>query len=253
MAEIAPGGRYGQASFPARHRLSHPTQDQPTIGGYARPTGIAGSIRAMPAFLGAAALAFGAIFIAEFGDKSQLLILAFATRYAWRPVVLGLVLAAAFIQGISVLVGAAVGAILPQTAVAVVSGLAFLAVAAWTIRGEEEEEEEEEEEKEEDARAASRRRNLAGGALVMTVAGTFVVGELGDKTMLATFGLAATQGALPTWIGSTAGEIAANLVAVVVGRQVGHRLSPRFVRIGSAALFAVAGVVVLLGALLSQT
>jgi putative Ca2+/H+ antiporter (TMEM165/GDT1 family) len=198
-------------------------------------------------FLSAAALAFGAIFIAEFGDKSQLLILAFATRYAWRPVVVGLVLAAAFIQGISVLVGAAVGAVLPQTAVAVVSGLAFLAVAAWTIRGEDEEEEEEE------ARAASRRRNLVGGGLVMTVAATFVVSELGDKTMLATFGLAATQGALPTWIGSTGGEIAANLVAVVVGRQVGHRLPPRFVRIGSAALFAAAGVVVLLGALLGQT
>src|SRR5688500_218439 len=197
-------------------------------------------------FLSAAALAFGAIFIAEFGDKSQLLILAFATRYAWRPVVLGLVLAAAFIQGISVLVGAAVGAVLPQTAVAVVSGLAFLAVAAWTIRGEDDEHEPE-------ADAAARGTQLAGTALVLTVAGTFIVGELGDKTMLATFGLAATQGALPTWIGSTAGEIAANLVAVVVGRQVGHRLSPRFVRIGSAALFAVAGVVVLLGALLSQT
>ena len=197
-------------------------------------------------FLTAAALAFGAIFIAEFGDKSQLLILAFATRYAWRPVVLGLVLAAAFIQGISVLVGAAVGAVLPQSAVAIVSGLAFLAVAAWTVRGEDEEEAEEE------VPAASRRRNLVGGALVMTVAGTFVVGELGDKTMLATFGLAATQGALPTWIGSTAGEIAANLVAVVVGRQVGHRLSPRFVRIGSATLFGVAGVVVLAGVLLSQ-
>ncbi len=197
-------------------------------------------------FFSAAALAFGAIFIAEFGDKSQLLILAFATRYAWQPVVLGLVLAAAFIQGISVLVGAAVGAILPQTAVAVVSGLAFLAVALWTIRGEDEEE------REEDMRSTARTRNLVGGGLVLTVAATFVVGELGDKTMLATFGLAATQGALPTWIGSTGGEIAANLVAVVVGRQVGHRLSPRFVRIGSAALFAIAGTVVLAGALLTR-
>jgi putative Ca2+/H+ antiporter (TMEM165/GDT1 family) len=69
--------------------------------------------------------------------------------------------------------------------------------------------------------------------------------------MLATFALAASQGALPTWIGSTAGEVAANLVAVVVGRQVGHRLSPRMVRIGSAVLFAIAGVVVLVGALVS--
>ncbi|MBA2633012.1 MAG: TMEM165/GDT1 family protein [Chloroflexi bacterium] len=89
----------------------------------------------------------------------------------------------------------------------------------------------------------------AGIGLVAIVAGSFVVSELGDKTMLATFALAATQGALPTWIGSTAGEVAANLVAVVVGRQAGHRLSRRMLRIGSAVLFAVAGLVVLVSAL----
>jgi len=195
----------------------------------------------MLTFLGAAALAFGAIFVAEFGDKSQLIILAFATRYAARPVILGVIVAAAIIQGASVAVGAIAGAALPATAVGIVSGVAFLAVAAWTLRGEDDEEEDE-------AVAAASTRRLAGLALVATVAGTFILSELGDKTMLATFALAATQGALPTWIGSTAGEVAANLVAVAVGRQVGHRLSPRMVRIGSAALFAVAGVAVLLGA-----
>jgi putative Ca2+/H+ antiporter (TMEM165/GDT1 family) len=192
-------------------------------------------------FLAAVALAFGAIFVAEFGDKSQLLILAFATRYATRPVVLGLVVAAALIQGISVLIGAAAGAALPTTAVAIISGVAFVAVAAWTLRGADDAEEA-------DAEIAGRRR-LAGFGLVLAVAGAFVLSELGDKTMLATFALAATQGALPTWIGSTAGEVAANLVAVAVGRQVGHRLPQRAVRIGSAALFALAGVIVLVGAL----
>ena len=191
-------------------------------------------------FITAAALAFGAIFVAEFGDKSQLLIHAFATRYAARPVILGVILAAAIISGISVGIGAVIGAALPATLVAVVSGIAFLAVAAWTLRGEDDEEVDEA-----DATAS---RRLAGMALVLTVAGTFVLSELGDKTMLATFALAATQGALPTWIGATAGEVAANLVAVAVGRQVGQRLSPRMVRIGSAVLFAVAGVAVLLGA-----
>jgi putative Ca2+/H+ antiporter (TMEM165/GDT1 family) len=195
----------------------------------------------MLTFLGAAALAFGAIFVAEFGDKSQLLILAFATRYPWRPVVLGLVLAAALIQGVSVAIGAAAGAALPETAVGIVAGLAFLAVAAWTLRGEDDEDE--------DEAGAARRAGLRGLALIGTVAATFIVGELGDKTMLATFALAASQGPIPTWLGSTAGEVAANVVAVVVGRQVGHRLSPRSVRIGSAALFAVAGVLVLLNAL----
>lgn len=195
----------------------------------------------MLTFLGAAALAFGAIFVAEFGDKSQLLILAFATRYAARPVILGLVLAAALVQGISVAIGAAAGAMLPTDAVAIVSGIAFLAVAAWTLRGDDDDER---------PLDTPTGRRLAGAGLVLTVAGTFVLGELGDKTMLATFALAATQGPLPTWIGSAAGEVAANLVAVVVGRQVGHRLSPRMVRVGSGILFALAGIAVLAGVLL---
>jgi Ca2+/H+ antiporter, TMEM165/GDT1 family len=195
----------------------------------------------MAEFLGAVAIAFGAIFIAEFGDKSQLLILAFATRYPWRPVVAGVVLAAALIQGASVLVGAAVGAALPEMLVSLVAGVAFLAVAAWTLLGSDDEH------GEEPGRPSL--KPLAGTALVLTVAGTFIVGELGDKTMLATFALAASQGPIPTWIGSTLGEVAANLVAVAVGHQVGTRLSPRLVRIGSAALFAAGGVFLLATAL----
>ncbi len=195
----------------------------------------------MVEFFSAAAIAFGAIFLAEFGDKSQLLILAFATRYPARWVIAGLVLAAAVIQGISVALGSAIGAVLPETAVLVVSGVAFLAVAAWTLRGDDE-----------DAATDTAPSNarLGGVALVLTVAGTFIVGELGDKTMLATFALAATQGPIPTWIGSTAGEVAANLVAVVVGQQLGTRLSPRLVRLGSALLFALTGLAVLIGAAL---
>lgn len=195
-------------------------------------------------FLGAAAIAFGAIFVAEFGDKSQLLILAFATRHPAMPVITGLVLAAAIIQGLSVAVGALVGTAMPESLVGIVAGVAFLAVAAWTLRGDDEDDAEVQQ-----TTARSGRQHLAGAALVLTVAGTFILGELGDKTMLATFALAASNGPLPTWIGSTAGEIAANLVAVVVGRQVGTRLPARFIRIGSAALFAIAGAVVLGGAL----
>src|SRR5918998_1799288 len=199
----------------------------------------------MLTFVAAAALAFGAIFVAEFGDKSQLLILAFATRYAARPVILGLVVAAALIQGASVALGALAGAALPTTAVAVVSGVAFLGVALWTLRADDDDADEEP--------AATDDRRLAGMAVAATVAGTFILAELGDKTMLATFALAATQGALPTWIGSTGGEVAANLVAVVVGRQVGTRLPARTVRVGSAVLFAVAGVLVLIGALVGAS
>lgn len=194
--------------------------------------------------LAAAGIAFGAIFLAEFGDKSQLLVLAFATRYSAGPVIAGVIVAAAVIQGVSVLVGAAVGAALPENAVAVVAGVAFLAVGAWTLLAGEDGDA-----SPEPAATVTRGRAAAFAAVALTVAGAFILGELGDKTMLATFALAASQGAVPTWIGSTAGEVAANLVAVAVGRQVGTRLSPRAIRIGSAALFALVGAVVLAGAL----
>ncbi len=188
-------------------------------------------------FLGAVAVAAGAIFIAEFGDKSQLLVLAFATRHAALPVIAGIVVAAAVVQGLSVMVGAALGAVLPETLIGVIAGVAFLAVAAWTLRGDDDEEDEA------DAARATRRRSGLGLAAV--VAATFVVGELGDKTMLATFALAARQDPVATWIGATAGMVAANLVAVVVGRQAGARLSPHVIRIGSAALFAAASLLIL--------
>ena len=196
-------------------------------------------------FLGAAGLALGAIFIAEFGDKSQLLVLAFATRHAAMPVIVGIVVAAALVQGLSVAVGAVLGAALPETLISVIAGVAFLAVAGWTLWDRDEEEEE----VVVGEAAAAEPQGRTWLALAAVVGGTFLVGELGDKTMLATFALAARQDPVATWVGATIGMVGANLVAVAVGRQLGNRLSPRVVRLGSAALFTLAGVLVLLGAL----
>jgi putative Ca2+/H+ antiporter (TMEM165/GDT1 family) len=191
-------------------------------------------------FLGAVAIAFGAVFVAELGDKTQLLVLAFATRHSWRPVVAGLVGAALLIQGVSVAIGATVGAVLPGQVVAIVAGIAFLVVAGWILRGE----------ADDDVEAVDQapvRRGAVGVALM--VASAFLAAELGDKSMLATFAVAAQQAPLPTWIGSVGGEVLANLLAVIVGRQVGMRLSPRAVRFVSAALFGLAGAALVIAAL----
>ena len=192
--------------------------------------------------LTAVALAAVAVFVAEFGDKSQLLVLAFATRYPALPVVAGLVVATAILQAISVAVGAAVGAVLPAQLVAAIAGLAFIAVGLWTLRGDDDDDEAI------DGETGPRGRSALG--IAATVATTIALGELGDKTMLVTFGLATTQGPLPTWLGATLGMAGAGLIAVVVGRQVGARLDPAKVRLVSGLLFIVGGVVVLAGAIL---
>ena len=181
-------------------------------------------------------MGLGVVFVAELGDKSQLMALAFAARYRLLPVLLGITAASAVVVGMSVLLGAAVGEALPTDAVTVVAGLAFLAVAVWTLRGEDEEDGDDD---------APTRTRSAG----LTVFVAFVLAELGDKTMLATVTLATTNGLWSTWVGATLGMVAANLLAVVGGRALGARLSDRAVRLGAAALFAVFGVVLLVDGL----
>jgi putative Ca2+/H+ antiporter (TMEM165/GDT1 family) len=182
-------------------------------------------------------LSFGVVFVAELGDKSQLMVLAFATRYRVLPVIIGISAASAVMLGASVLVGAVVGDALPTDAATVLAGLAFLGFAAWTLRGDGH--------GAGDAPPVERRT----GSAVLTVAVAFVLAELGDKTMLATVTLATTRGLWGTWAGATLGMVAANALAVAGGRALGARLSDRALQLGAAGLFVVFGVVLLVDGL----
>ena len=84
---------------------------------------------------------------------------------------------------------------------------------------------------------------------VLTVGSVFFLAELGDKTMLATITLATREGVFGTWLGSTVGMVAADALAIVVGRLLGARLPERAIRIGAAISFFVFAVVMLLDAL----
>jgi putative Ca2+/H+ antiporter (TMEM165/GDT1 family) len=83
---------------------------------------------------------------------------------------------------------------------------------------------------------------------VVAVGVAFFLAELGDKTMLATVTLATQEGAWGTWAGSTVGMVAADALAILVGRQLGARLSDRTIRIGAATAFAIFGVLLLIEA-----
>lgn len=82
-------------------------------------------------------LSFGVIFVAELGDKSQLMAMTFAARYRFWTVLAGITAATAAVHLVSVAVGAAVGVNLPTALINVIAGLAFLIFGAWTLRGDE--------------------------------------------------------------------------------------------------------------------
>ncbi|MFI6226067.1 TMEM165/GDT1 family protein [Micromonospora echinospora] len=183
----------------------------------------------MEGFLVALAVSFGVIFVAELGDKSQLMALTFATRFRTVPVLIGITIATAVVHLVSVAIGYGLGATLPTGWIALIAGVAFLGFGAWTLRGDTLTEEE------------KRKAERSTKSAVFAVGVAFFLAELGDKTMLATITLATQYGWFGTWIGSTIGMVAADALAIVVGRMLGRKLPEKTIKYGAAILFAICG------------
>src|SRR5690242_17175277 len=180
-------------------------------------------------------LSFAVIFVAEMGDKSQLMALTFATRYRAVPILIGITIATAAVHAVSVLVGALLAVSLPTQVLNVAAGVAFLGFAAWTWRGDTLSDDEE-------AKAARQSNRSA----IAAASGAFFLAELGDKTMLATITLASTDNPWWVWIGSTVGMVAADALAILIGRLLGTRLPERVITIFATVMFVLFGVALLL-------
>lgn len=195
--------------------------------------------------MGSLLAAMGLVFVAELGDKTQLVALGFGARHRIGPVLVGMAIAYAVANLLAVVVGGLLGAALPTRAIGLVGGVLFLGFAAWSLRSDDNDAG--------DGGGDSSDGGAGGSAdgampsrparaVVVSVAVAVFVAELGDKTQLATATLAAQGPPVLVWIGATIGIIAAGAVGVVVGRLIGARLPERATRIGSAVLFAAFGV-----------
>jgi putative Ca2+/H+ antiporter (TMEM165/GDT1 family) len=178
-------------------------------------------------------LSFGVVLLAELGDKSQLMALAFATRYRALVVLTAVTLATLLVHAGSVLLGAAFALALPTALIQVVAGLAFLGFAAWTLRGDKLGE------------ADERRAERSGRWAILTIGTAFFLAELGDKTMLATITLATTEEPIGTWLGSTAGMVVADAAAIAIGALLGTSLPERAIKLFAAGTFVVFGVLLI--------
>ncbi|MEU4559361.1 TMEM165/GDT1 family protein [Actinoplanes sp. NPDC023936] len=184
----------------------------------------------MEGFLAALGISFAVIFVAELGDKSQLMAMTFATRFKPIPVLVGITVATALVHLVSVGIGYGLGTTLPTGWISLVAGIAFLAFGAWTLRGDKLTDEE------------KSKAERSTGSAILAVGGAFFLAELGDKTMLATITLATQHGWFGTWIGSTVGMVAADALAILVGRYLGRHLPEKAIKYGAAALFAIFGI-----------
>jgi Ca2+/H+ antiporter, TMEM165/GDT1 family len=181
----------------------------------------------------------GLVFVAELGDKTQLVALGFGARHRVGPVLAGVAIAYAVSNLLSVVVGGLLGVALPVRAIGLIGGLLFLGFAAWALRGREAATGDDAVPDGEGGLAVDRR------SIVLSVAAAMFVAELGDKTMLATAALAAQGSPVHTWIGATVGIVLSGALGVLLGRVFSARLPERVTRLGSAALFALFGAVLL--------
>jgi putative Ca2+/H+ antiporter (TMEM165/GDT1 family) len=173
-------------------------------------------------------LSLGVIFVAELGDKSQLMALTFALRYRWQIVLGAIAIATAAIFGASVLVGHYLGSALPTHLVAILSGAAFMLVGLWSLRAEHD-----------DADSSGPPPSRVSAFLAVTSA--FLLAELGDKTMFTAVALASSHNGFGVWLGSTLAMVAADGLALVVGLAAGRRVPEDRIRTVAAYLFLFVG------------
>ncbi len=172
-----------------------------------------------------ASLAF--VVLSEMGDKTQLLAMAFASRYPWKTVLWGVFAATLANHFLAVLVGDYLTVLVPIDFIKLAAAASFILFGLWTLRG--------------DTLSDEDRRFNFSPFWTVTI-GMFLA-EMGDKTQLATIVLAARyESIVPVWLGTTSGMVIADAIGIIVGVVLGKSIPDRFVKWFAAAIFILFGV-----------
>ncbi len=172
-------------------------------------------------------MSLGWIFLAEIGDKSMLLALAFATRYDWKSVLSGVFVATAINHLLVVVLGTYATNFLSMQTINIFAALAFIAFGLWTLKGDKLTEDD----------LGSKKSTP-----FLTVAIAFFISEMGDKTQLATLTLAAEYKSwLLVWLGTTVGMVLADAAGIVLGVVMGKRIPENAIKLIAGAIFIGCG------------
>ncbi|MCU0519098.1 MAG: TMEM165/GDT1 family protein [Anaerolineae bacterium] len=194
--------------------------------------------------------AFGLVFVAELGDKTQLAVVSQTCKFR-RPwaVFLGGSLALTAVTAIGAAGGRVLNAFIPQDVIRIVAALAFVLMGFLIWR----------EAKKADARAACELPDEGECATAPGVwdwrafGATFsllFLAELGDKTQLAVLGLASKQpSAWVAFTGGAAALTAVTAIGVVGGEKLCQLIPERLLLRISAGAFVVMGVLMGMGIL----
>ena len=175
------------------------------------------------------------VVLAEIGDKTQLLAFILAAKFRKPvPIILGILAATLVNHGFAGAVGSWITSMVSPTTLRWVLGVSFIGMAAWTLIPD----------KFEEADAKLARFGVFGTTLI-----AFFLAEMGDKTQFATIALAAKYHTFYEVVaGTTLGMMIADVPAVLLGDRIAKKIPVRLMHVVTALIFAIIGMVTLLGA-----
>lgn len=171
--------------------------------------------------------------IGEIGDKTQLLALVLSARYREPlPIVIGILVATLANHALAGIAGEWLRSVMSPEVLRWSVAASFIGMGGWVLVPD----------RLDEPRASSGRYGV-----FLVTSWTFFLAEMGDKTQLATVGLAAQYHALVTVVaGTTLGMLLANVPVVALAQRAAPRLPMKTIRFAAAALFVALGVAVLL-------
>lgn len=166
------------------------------------------------------------VLLAEMGDKTQLLAMAFAARLRWQTVLWGVLAATAANHLFAVAVGNYLTNVAPLVYIKTAASASFVIFGLWIMGGDKLDDED-------------KKFNFSP---FWTVAAAFFIAEMGDKTQLATVALAAEfKTVVPVWFGTTAGMLVADAVGIIVGIVLHKKIPEKQIKWFAALVFIAFG------------
>lgn len=161
------------------------------------------------------------------GDKTQLLAMAFATRYSAGKVLLAVFLATIVNHSLAVVVGRFLTTVVPIDIISFIAAFSFIIFGLWTLRGDK-------------LHGEDKKESRFGP--VVTVGIAFFLAEMGDKTQLATISLAVEyQNMISVLMGTTLGMVVADAFGIIVGIVLRKHIPERTIKWVSAIIFILFG------------
>ena len=189
-------------------------------------------------------ISFIMVFIAELGDKTQLLVLSFSGSIKPKNIILGIAIGSFFSHGIAIIFGSKIGVLENQSLLNLIkffTYMSFILIGILSLLPKKEK-------LSSDIKGKASLMNKISNLKInytLIIAITILVGEFGDKTFLASlgFGIQYPNYKLMLVIGAILGMVISDSIAIIFGKFLNKYISEEKMKKISGILFLIFGLI----------